>query len=199
MGLSKKTIRDVPLDNRTVLVRADFDVPIDATGAIMNDLRIKATLPTLNHLLDRGCKVVIISHLGSPDGQNTDYSLEPVALRLAQLLKLDIRFVEGTIGDKVLQAVKRAPNNSIVVLQNLRFHSGEDANDSDFAMKIANSTGARYFIQESPDIVWRSFASTDAITMYIPSVAGLLLEREFEKILYAVNLPGIKNLLDARN
>ena len=198
MSFSKQTIRDVPLDNCTVLVRTDYDVPLDIRGAINDDLRIKASLPTLLYLLDRGCKVVIISHLGSPNGHEQRYSLEPAALRLAHLLKLDVRFVEGTVGDRVFQAVKRAPKNSIIMLENLRFHTGEEVNDSDFAMKLVKSTGARYFVQEGCGIVWQAHASTDAITLYIPSVAGLLLERDYKTILRATELPGIKNLLDAR-
>jgi len=198
MGFSKRTIRDVPLDNHTVLVRTDYDIPLDAKNMISNDSRIKSSLPTLRHLLDRGCKVVIISHLGCPNSRDQRYSLEPVALKLAQLLGLDVRFVRETVGDRVFQAIKRAPKNSIIVLENLRFHAGEEANDSDFAMKLAKSTGARYFVQEGCGIVWQSHASTDTITMFIPSVAGLLLERDYKTILRATELPGIKNLLDSR-
>jgi len=198
MSFSKQTIRDVPLDNHTVLVRADYDIPLDAENIISNDSRIKSSLPTLKHLLNRGCKVVIISHLGHPNGCDQRYSLEPAALRLAQLLGSNVRFVRETVGDKVFQAVKRAPKNSIVVLENLRFHTGEEVNDSDFAKKLVKSTGARYFVQEGCGIVWQAHASTDAITLHIPSVAGLLLKHDYETILLATELPGIKNLLDSR-
>ena len=198
MSFSKQTIRDVPLDNHTVLVRTDYDIPLNPENVISDDLRIRSSLPTLKHLLNRGCKVVIISHLGHPDSHDQRYSLEPAALRLAQLLGSDVRFVRETVGDRVFQAVKRAPRNSIIVLENLRFHAGEEANDSDFATKLVKSIGARYFVQEGCGIVWQAHASTDAITLCIPSVAGLLLERDYKAILRATELPGIKNLLDAR-
>lgn len=189
MGFFKLTIRDVPLDNLTVLVRADYNVPLGADGSISDDSRIRASLPTLNYLLDRGCKVVIISHLGRPKNRDNAYSLEPVALRLAQLIGQDIRFVDHTIGDKVYQAVKRAPGRSITVLENLRFYPEEEANDFEFARKIATATGARYFVQDGFGVAHRAHASTDAITQLIPSVAGLLLEQEYNAITSAMQSP----------
>lgn len=189
MSFFKLTIRDVPLDNQTVLVRADYNVPLGADGAISDDSRIRASLPTLNYLLERGCKVVIISHLGRPKNRDTTYSLEPVALRLAQLIRHDIRFVDHTIGDKVYQAVKRAPGRSITVLENLRFYPEEEANDFEFARRIATATGARYFVQDGFGVVHRAHASTDAITQFIPSVAGLLLEKEYSAIASAMDSP----------
>jgi phosphoglycerate kinase len=146
IGFFKLTIRDVPLDHQTVLVRADYNVPLNAKGQIDDDLRIRASLPTISYLLDHGCKVVIIAHLGRPDGKNSSLSLEPIAQRLAELLKRDVRFVDDCIGDKVYQAVKRAPSNSVTVLENLRFYAQEEADDPEFAKKIAKATGAKYFI-----------------------------------------------------
>jgi len=198
MSFSKQTIRDVPLDNLTVLVRTDYDIPTDTVGVVTDDSKIRSSLPTIEHLLNRGCKVVIISHLGRPNGREQGYSLESIAFRLAQLLQRDLRFVESTVGDRVFQAIKRAPKNSIIMLENLRFHADEEANSHDFASRLAKSTGARYFVQEGCGIVWQKHASTDAITAYIPSVAGLLLERDYRTILRATELPGIKNLLDGR-
>ncbi len=189
MGFFKLTIRDVPLDHQTVLVRTDYNVPLDAAGNISDDLRIRASLPTLQYLLARGCKIVIISHLGRPDGKEAKYSLEPIALRLAQLLKRDVRFVDDTIGDRVFQAVKRAPKSSIVILQNLRYYKEEEADDQAFAAKIAKATAARYFVQDGFGVVHRAHASTHAITMCIPSVAGLLLEREYTTITDAMLSP----------
>lgn len=189
MSFFKLTIRDVPLSGQTVLVRADYNVPMRADGTVADDSRIKASLPTLNYLLNRGCKIVIISHLGRPKNRDSSYSLEPVALRLAQLLKRDIRFVDHTIGDKVYQAVKRAPACSITVLENLRFYPEEKANDFEFARKIADATKARYFVQDGFGIVHRSHASTSAITQFIPSVAGLLLEKEYKLITETMKLP----------
>lgn len=195
MALNKLTIRDVPLDNRTVLVRADYDVPLDSLGIVSDDSLIRASLPTLQHLLDRGCKVVIISHATSANGLDSVPSLEPAAHRLANLLGRDIRFVDMILGDKVYQVVKRAPKNSIIMLENLYMHSGEQLNNSDFAKNLVVSTGAKYFVQDSPKIVHNSHATVDAITLFIPSVAGFLLERSNLPI---GDLPGVNGLLDAR-
>lgn len=189
MTFFKQTIKTVPLQGETVLLRADYNVPLGADGSIADDFRIRASLPTVKELLKDGCKVVIISHLGRPDGRDPKLSLEPVAARLAQLLGSSVRFVDQTIGDKVAMAVKRAPKHSVIMLENLRFDSREEANDSDFAHALAVSTGARYFVQDGFGVVHRAHASTAAITQWLPSVAGLLLEREYTAITGAMEHP----------
>lgn len=189
MGIPKLTIRDVPIEHKTVLVRADYNVPLKENGEISDDLRIRASLPTLNYLLDRGCKVVVISHLGRPEGRDPKLSLEPIAARLARLLGRDVRFVNETIGDKPKQAIKRAPGASVVILENLRYYNEEEANDSDFAKKIADASGAKYFVQDGFGVVHRAHASTVAITHYLPSVAGLLLEKEYNALTGAIENP----------
>jgi phosphoglycerate kinase len=189
MSFFKRTIRDVPIDNKTVLVRADYNVPLTASGTISDDLRIKASLPTIEHLLSRNATVVIMSHLGRPEGRESKYSLKPVAKHLSKLLGRPVLFVDNCIGDTVVQAVKKAPQGSVLLLENLRFYSEEEANDSGFAEDIAKSTGARYFVQDGFGVVHRAHASTDAITNCIPSVAGLLLEREYVTITGAMEHP----------
>ena len=189
MSFFKRTIRDVPIDAKTVLVRADYNVPQTKSGAISDDLRIKASLPTLEYLLDNHAKVVIMSHLGRPEGKELKYSLKPVAKRLSELLGRKVIFVEDCIGDKVVQAVKKAPANSVILLENLRFYKEEEVNDTAFAEKIARSTNARYFVQDGFGVVHRAHASTEAITHFIPSVAGLLLEREYVTITNAMENP----------
>ena len=189
MTFFKRTVKTVPIDRKTVLVRADYNVPLDSKGAISDDLRIQASLPTLRYLLDRQCKVVVMSHLGRPEGRDESLSLAPVAERLEELLKVPVMFVEDTVGDTVVQAVKRAPKNTVVLLENLRFYPEEEANSEEFAKKIAKSTGARYFVQDGFGVVHRAHASTDAITHYIPSVSGLLLEREYTTITKAIEDP----------
>jgi phosphoglycerate kinase len=189
MVFFKRTIRDVPLDKQTVLIRADYNVPLTSSGKISDDLRIRASIPTLEYLIERGCKIVIMSHLGRPDGRDSALSLEPIAERLAHLLKRDIRFVDDCVGDKVYQVVKRAPVGSIIVLENLRYYKEEEADDHDFAQKIAKATGAKYFVQDGFGVVHRAHASTHAITLYIPSVAGLLLEHEYTTITGAMEAP----------
>lgn len=189
MAFFKRTIKDVPIQGKTVLVRADYNVPLAKDGSISDDLRIKASLPTLQYLLNHNCKVVIMSHLGRPEGRDASQSLEPVAARLSELLGKDVVFVDDCKGDKVVQAVKKASPHAVVLLENLRYYSEEEANDEKFAKDIAKSTGARYFVQDGFGVVHRAHASTDAITHYIPAVAGLLLEHEYVTITSAMSHP----------
>ncbi|RYF29499.1 MAG: phosphoglycerate kinase [Chloroflexi bacterium] len=189
MGFFKETIRNVPLSGDTVLVRADYNVPLDNEGNISDDLRIKASLPTLRYLLKRGCKVVIISHLGRPEGHEKKYSLEPIANRLSELLKKEVTFVDDTVGDTVYQAVRRAPKNSVLLLENLRFYEEEEKDSHAFAKAIVRSTRAAYFVQDGFGVVHRAHASTHALTLYLPSVAGLLLEKEYSTITKAMSAP----------
>jgi phosphoglycerate kinase len=190
MGFFKQTINTVDLRNQTVLLRADYNVPLTEEGKVADDFRIRAGLPTVRKLLADGCKVVIISHLGRPEGHSDPkYSLEPAAQRLAELLSEPVRFVDQTIGDKPKMAIKRAPVRSVIVLENLRFYPGEEANDPTFAKALAESSNARYFVQDGFGVVHRAHASTVAITHELPSVAGLLLEREYTTISNAMKAP----------
>ncbi|MGH7218347.1 MAG: phosphoglycerate kinase [Candidatus Microsaccharimonas sp.] len=189
MAFFKRTIKDVPIDRKTVLVRADYNVPLTKKGEISDDLRIRASLPTLEYLTRHHCKVVIISHLGRPEGRDASQSLQPVAERLSELLEREVIFVDDVIGDKVAQAIKKAPANAIILLENLRFYKQEEANDEAFAGKIAKSTAARYLVQDGFGVVHRAHASTEALTHFIPAVAGLLLEREYETITNAMEKP----------
>lgn len=189
MAFFKRTIKDVPIDHKTVLVRADYNVPLNKKGEISDDLRIRASVPTLEYLLKHHAKVVVMSHLGRPEGRDKSQSLEVVSERLAELLGKKVIFVDDCIGDKVVQAVKKAPADSVVLLENLRYYAEEEANDEKFAEKIAKSTGARYFVQDGFGVVHRAHASTDAITHYIPGVSGLLLEREYVTITNAMEHP----------
>lgn len=189
MTFFKKTIRDLPLRGETVIVRVDYNVPLTDKGGISDDLRIKASLPTLRYLLKHGCKVVLISHLGRPEGREKKYSLEQVAGRLSELLDKDVRFVEDTVGDAVYQAVRLAPKNSVLLLENLRFYDEEEADSHAFAKAIVKSTRASYFIQDGFGAVHRAHASTHAITLFLPSVAGLLVEREYKTIAHAIKSP----------
>ena len=123
MGFFKKTIRDLPLghgQHHRVLVRVDYNVPLK-DGEVDDDLRIRASLPTLQYLLDHGCSLVLISHLGRPEGHDMQFSLEPVAMRLGELINAKVIYVDDTTGDAAYQTVRTAPKGSIVVLQNLRF------------------------------------------------------------------------------
>lgn len=190
MAFTKKTIKDVPLDGQRVLMRADYNVPLKKNGEIADDYRITQSLPTIRHLLDRGCRVVICSHLGRPKGQvNPAFSLEPIAARLGELLGKPVGFIPDCVGDRVSQAAKRLEVGQVILLENLRFHPEEEANDAGFAQSIARDTGASYFVQDGFGVVHRAHASTEAITQFLPSVSGLLLEKEVDTITNAMNNP----------
>lgn len=185
----KQTIKSVPLEGKTVLLRADYNVPLLEDGTIADDLRIRASLPTIKQLLKDNCKVVIISHLGRPEGRDVKFSLQPVAMHLAELLGMPVQFLDETIGDKAKLTIKRAPKKSVILLENLRFYPGEEANDPTFASALVKTSGASYFVQDGFGVVHRAHASTEAITQFLPSVAGLLLEREYTIITKAMKHP----------
>lgn len=191
MGFHKQTIRDLPLHHGKhyrVLVRVDYNVPLK-DGEVSDDLRIRASLPTLEYLLEHGCSLVLISHLGRPEGHDSHYSLEPVAVRLSELLGRKVTFVDDTIGDLALQTVKKAPEGGIVMLQNLRFDSREEDDSDDYAGAITHVAQADYFVQDGFGVVHRAHTSTHAITLLLPSVAGLLLEKEFVTITQTMENP----------
>lgn len=181
MGFSKKTIKDIDIKGKRVLLRADYNVPLDDAGNITNDYRIKKSIPTIQYLLDKGCSVVICSHLGRPDGKaDKAFSLSPIVRRLDKLLGRHVFFSKDCVGLEVEKAAKELETGQILVLENLRFHAEEEANDSNFAKSLASL--ADIFVQDAFGVVHRAHASTDSITEYIPSVAGLLLENEVETL-----------------
>lgn len=191
MGFFKQTIRDLPLlhgEHHRILIRVDYNVPLK-NGEVSDDLRIRAGLPTLRYLLDHGCSLVLISHLGRPEGNDMQFSLEPTAVRLSELIGQKVIFVDDTVGDAAYQAVKHAPVGSIVMLQNLRFDPREEQDDEVFAKGLARVAQANYFVQDGFGVVHRAHASTHAITMLLPSVAGLLLEHEYTTITEAMEHP----------
>ena len=177
---TKKTIKDVKFNGQTVLVRADYNVPLEG-GKVTSDLRIRASLPTLKYLLEHGAgKIVVMSHLGRPEGKKVpELSLKPVFDDMRELLPdVPIFFAGDVSGPDVEMTIDSAPAGSIILLENLRFYPGEEENSSDFAREIAESTHAGLFVQDGFAVVHRAHASTDAITHELPSVAGLLLEKE---------------------
>ena len=189
MRFNKKTIRDIPVEGQTVILRADYNVPIE-DGKIRDDYRIKKSLETIEYLLDRKCRIVIISHLGRPGGKaDASFSLAPVAKRLTELLHQSVDFIDECVGEKVSRFVQNMPHESVVLLENLRFHSEEKKDDYGFASRLAKDTGARYFIQDGFGVVHRAHASTDAITHFIPAVSGLLLEKEVNTITSSMENP----------
>lgn len=184
----KQTIRDVAVDGRTILVRTDYNVPL-RDGQIADDLRIRASLPTLRYLLERGCRVVLMSHLGRPSGREAALSLQPIAERLEQLLGQPVRWVDDCVGDQVRRAAKALAPGQVLLLENLRFYPEEEADDAVFARAIVQAVHPDYVVQDGFGVVHRAHASTRAISLLVPSIAGLLLEKEVTAITSALERP----------
>lgn len=179
----KKTLYDIDIQGKRVLLRADYNVPLNRDGTVASPYRIEQSLPTIRALQEKGCQIVICSHLGRPKGpDDTSCSLKPVARELSKLLKQDVTFVPDCVGDGVKQAVSAMKPGDIVLLENVRFHDEEEKNDEDFAKSIVASTGAEVFVQDGFGVVHRAHATTDAIARLLPAVAGLLLQREVDTI-----------------
>jgi 3-phosphoglycerate kinase len=184
---SKKTIHDIDLKGQTVLLRADYNVPLD-NGKITDDYRIKQSIPTIKYLLDHADKLIICSHLGRPKGKtDSSLSLKPVAERLSKILDKKVNFVSTAVGDQAQKAVKDLASGQILLLENLRFYPQEEANNSEFAKQLASY--ANIFVQDGFGVVHRAHASTEAITHYLPSVAGLLLAKEVDVITSVMENP----------
>jgi phosphoglycerate kinase len=178
---TKKTIKDIDLQGKRVLLRADYNVPVSDNGVITDGYRIQQSLPTIQYLLQQNVKLVICSHLGRPAGKpDPKFSLFPVAKRLKELLGRDVEFVQDCIGERVDKAAGNLQAGQILLLENLRFHPEEEKNDDNFAAQLAKV--ADIFVQDGFGVVHRAHASTDAITHHLPSVAGLLLEKEVDTI-----------------
>jgi len=188
VGFKKQTINDIDVSGKTVLLRADYNVPLE-DGVITDDYRIEKSLPTINALLKQNCRLVICSHLGRPKGKrNPEYSLKPVVKRLQSLLKgVKVEFSDDCVGDESRKKINSLGIGSILLLENLRFHSEEEENNSAFAKKLAEDID--YFVQDGFGVVHRAHASTEAITHFLPSVAGLLVEHEVTVITEAMDNP----------
>lgn len=180
MSFSKKTVKDISLTGKTVLLRADYNVPLD-DGKITDDYRIQQSVSTVEYLIKQKCKVVICSHLGRPGGKrDMKLSLAPVANRLKKLLGKEVYFVADSVGPAVEKAVKGLNQGQVLLLENLRFYPEEKANDKDFAKQLASL--ADVFVEDGFGVVHRAHASTEGVTHHLPSVAGLLLEKEISTI-----------------
>ena len=157
---TKKTVRDIELNDKTVLVRTDYNVPLNADGSISSDFRIKRSLPTIHYLIDHNVKLVICSHLGRPDGKlNPKLSLKPIANWLAKLLEFEVGFINDCVGAEVQQAIAQLHPRQIIMLENLRFHPEEEANDDNFAAQLAQ--GSDVFVQDGFGVTHRAHASTE--------------------------------------
>jgi len=177
-----KTIKDVDLKGKKVFVRVDFNVPFDKSGNISDDTRITGALPTINHLIEQGAKIVLTSHLGRPKSKaDIQFTLAPVAKVLSEKLGRPVTFVEDCIGEKVREACSKMKSGDVVLLENSRFYPEEEKNDAAFAKKLIEDTGAEAYVNDAFGTAHRAHATTAGVAAFVPvKVAGFLIEKELE-------------------
>ena len=187
--MNKKTLEDVQVSGKKVLVRVDFNVPLDKEHNITDDTRIRAALPTIRYLLDHNAKVILMSHLGRPKGTGfePDFSLAPVAKRLSELLNREVKAAKDVIGDSAKALVGSIKEGEVVLLENLRFHKAETKNDPGFAKELA--AFGEVYINDAFGTAHRAHASTEGVTHYLPAAAGYLLKREIDILGKALDNP----------
>ncbi len=184
-----KYLDQIDVSGKKVFVRVDFNVPMDKQGKVTDDTRIRASLPTINYIWEKGARVIVASHLGRPKGKKVEeFSLKPVAPILAGLLKIDVPFIDDCIGEKALEAVAKMKAGDVILLENLRFYPGEDKNDDTFARELAELCDI--YINDAFAVSHRAAASNTAITKFVPiSAAGFLLKNEIEYFNRAMGNP----------
>ena len=179
MSFAKASVRDAPVDGRRVLVRVDFNVPL-AAGGVADDARIRAALPTLELLRDRGAALVLVSHLDRPKGPDPALSMTPVAARLEELLGTEVRLAPAVVGPEVEQLAHGLAPGEVLMLENSRFEPGETANDAELARGLAGL--AELYVDDAFGAAHRAHATTDGVARLLPGYAGLLLEREVREL-----------------
>ena len=185
--MNKKTVRDIDVAGKRVLMRVDFNVPLK-NGMVSNDARIRAALPTIRYLQEKGARLILMSHLGRPKGQvKEDLRLAPVAERLSELIGQPVAYVPDCIGAEVEAAVDQLGDGQILVLENLRFYAGEEKNDSQFAAQLAQL--GDIYVNDAFGAAHRAHASTAGIAAHLPAVAGFLMEKELNFLGKALENP----------
>lgn len=186
--VAKRGIQAASLRGRRVLLRVDFNVPQDASGQIADDRRIQEALPTLNHLRAAGARTILMSHLGRPDGRHDPrYSLKPVVHRLSSLLGQPVPLAADIVGIQAIEGAARLANGEFLMLENLRFHPGEEANDPTFAAELSRL--GELFVEDAFGTLHRAHASTVGVPSRLPSYAGFLVEREVRELSRLVERP----------
>lgn len=186
--MNKKTIKDIDLEGKRVLVRCDFNVPMDAEQNITDNTRIVAAMPTIKYLMEKKCAIILCSHLGRPKGEfKPEYSLAPVAKELSKLLNTEVIMAKDVIGEDATSKAENLKPGQIMLLENVRFHREETDNDPEFAKKLANM--AEIYVSDAFGAVHRAHASTAGVAQYLPAVSGLLIEKELKFLGNAVTNP----------
>lgn len=183
-----RSIREIELTDRRVLMRVDFNVPMDKEGNITDDARITAAIPTIQYISGQGASLVLMSHLGRPDGQKSEkYSLKPVAVHLGELLQKEVKMADDCIGTQVKAAVDQLKGGEIMLLENVRFHKEEEENDIDFSKKLAALGDV--FVNDAFGTAHRAHASTAGVAAFLPAYAGFLLENEVKMLRQVMEHP----------
>ena len=186
--MNKKTVRDIDLKGKKVLVRCDFNVPLDENFNITDNRRIVGALPTIKYLLDNDCKVILCSHLGRPKGQvKKEFSLVPVAKELSRLLGKEVKLADDIIGESAKTLTANMKNGDIVLLENVRFDAREEANDPEFAKELASL--AEVYVNDAFGTAHRAHSSTAGVAAYLPAVSGFLMEKEINFLGTALENP----------
>ncbi len=186
--LNKKTIEDIDVNGKRVLVRCDFNVPQDEEGNITDDRRIVAALPTIKYLMEHNAKVILCSHLGRPKGEfNMKYSLKPIAKRLSELLGKKVHMADDVIGDSAKSLAASLREGDVMLLENVRFHKEEEANDMAFSKALAEL--ADVYVNDAFGTAHRAHASTEGVAKYLPAVCGYLIQKEINVMGKALNNP----------
>lgn len=177
--MSKKTVKDIDLKGKRVLVRCDFNVPMDENQNITDNRRIVAALPTIKYLIEQDCKIVLCSHLGRPKGEvKKEFSLKPVAKEISRLLDKEVVMCEDVIGEDAKNKAKNLKNGEIMLLENVRFHREETDNEPNFAKELASL--GEVFVNDAFGTAHRAHASTEGVTHFLPAVSGFLIEKELK-------------------
>ena len=187
--MDKKTVKDIDVTGKKVLVRCDFNVPIDGeTGRITDNRRIRGALPTIQYLLDNNAKVILCSHLGRPKGEfNPKYSLKPVAEELSKLLGKEVKLAKDVVGEDAKELTDNVKEGEVVLLENVRFHSEEEKNDPEFSKKLASF--AEIYVNDAFGTAHRAHSSTAGVAEYLPAVSGFLIEKELKFLGGALDNP----------